>query len=123
MPPKTGSSDCRDRPPAFRALGQEGRRSPHRLFVEVSEKAIGPTESSAPPKRVFEQLSTVHVKCSNPECRGGGVHLMPIILEMLEHGETERLFMEMCPGRVPSPNNRAVRVRCRNIFCVKVLLL
>lgn len=120
---KTSNSDCSDRTSPVGARCLKGRRAPRRLFVEVSEKTIGPTESSAPPKRIFEQLSTVYVKCSDPKCRDGGVHLMPIISEMLEHGETERLFMEMCPGTVPSPTNQAVRVRCRNMFCVKALLL
>ncbi len=94
-----------------------------RLFVEVTEKPIGDIESIAVPKRIFEQLSDVHVKCSNLRCRNGGVFLTPIIREMLVNEESERLLMEMCPGRVPSRTNKWARVRCQNMFCVKVLLV
>ncbi len=94
-----------------------------RLFIEVTEKPIGDIESIAVPKRIFEQLSDVHVKCSNPRCRNGGVFLTPIIREMLVNEENERLLMEMCPGRVPSRTNKWARVRCQNMFCVKVLLV
>ncbi len=93
-----------------------------RLFVEVTEKPIGDIESIALPKRIFEQLSDVHVKCSNPRCRNGGVFLTPIIREMLVKEESERLLMEMCPGRVPSRTNKLARIRCQNMFCIKVLL-
>lgn len=123
MPQKTGNNECSNPSSAVLSSRRQRKRTPRRLFVEVSEKAIGPTENSAPPKRIFEQLSTVHVKCSNSDCHDGGVHLMPIVLEMLEHGETERLFMEMCPGRVRSSSNRNARIRCRNMLCIKVLLL
>ncbi len=94
-----------------------------RLFVEVTEKPIGDIESIALPKRIFEQLSEVHVKCSNPRCRNGGVFLTPIIREMLVKEESERLLMEMCPGRVPSRTNKWARVRCQSMFCIKVLLV
>ena len=94
-----------------------------RLFIEVTEKPIGDLESIAVPKRIFEQLSDVHVKCSNPRCRSGGVFLTPIIREMLVNEESERLLMEMCPGRVPSRTSKWARVRCQNMFCIKVLLV
>jgi hypothetical protein len=94
-----------------------------RLFVAVTEKPIADIESIAVPKRIFEQLSDVHVKCSNRRCRNGGVFLTPIIREMLVNEENERLLMEICPGRVPSHSNKWVRVRCQNMFCIKVLLV
>ena len=94
-----------------------------RLFMEVTEKPIGDIESIAVPKRIFEQLSDVHVKCSNPRCHSGGVFLTPIIREMLVNEESERLLMEMCPGRIPSRSNKLGRVRCQNMFCIKVLLV
>lgn len=102
-------------------LGME--RAFRRLFIEVTEKPIADIESIAVPKRIFEQLSDVHVKCSNPRCRHGGVFLTPIIREMLLNEEPERLLMEMCPGRAPSRTNKWVRVRCQNMFCIKVLLI
>lgn len=92
------------------------------LFVEVTEKPIGPTKSSRSPRRIFEQLSALHVRCSDPACRDGGIFLLPIIQDMLLNQETERLFMEMCPGRVPSPSNKRIRVRCQNMLCIKILL-
>ena len=94
-----------------------------RLFIEVTAKPIGDIEIIAVPKRIFEQLSDVHVKCSNPRCRKGGVFLTPIIREMLVNEESERLLMEMCPGRVPSRTNKWARVKCQNMFCIKVLLV
>jgi hypothetical protein len=106
------------------ADGQSGTgHAFRRLFVEVTEKPIGDIESIALPKRIFEQLSDVHVKCSNLRCRNGGVFLTPIIREMLVKEESERLLMEMCPGRVPSRTNKWARVRCQNMFCIKVLLV
>ena len=94
-----------------------------RLFAAVTEKPIGDIESIAVPKRIFEQLSDVHVKCSNPRCRKGGVFLTPIIREMLVNEESERLLMKMCSGRVPSRSNKLTRVRCQNMSCIKVLLV
>lgn len=93
-----------------------------RLYVEVTENVVGANEGNAFPKRLFEQLSDLHVKCTNPECRDGGVFLSPMIWEMLQQHETKRLFMEMCPGKVPLPGNRSAWVRCQKMFCIKVLL-
>ena len=111
---------------AHRASSQRRRRAESnefsRLFVEVTEKDVGPAHSGVPPQRILEQLSTVHVKCSNADCRDGGVYLMPTILEMLEHREPERLYMEMCPGSVPSVNNKLMAVKCQNMFCIRIRL-
>ena len=93
-----------------------------RLYVEVTENVLGANEANDFPKRLFEQLSELHVKCTNLECRDGGVFLSPMIREMLQHQETKRLFMEMCPGRVPLPGNKSGWVRCQKMFCIKVLL-
>ena len=122
---KTEAKDTnRNGPPPAATNNETGTEQAfRRLFVEVTEKPIGDIESIAVPKRIFEQLSDVHVKCSNPRCRHGGVFLTPIIREMLLNEESERLLMEMCPGRVPSSTNRFVRVRCQNMFCIKVLLV
>ncbi len=84
---------------------------------------IAANEGSAFPRRLFEQLSDLHVKCTDPDCRDGGVFLSPIIREMLQHEETKQLFVEMCPGRVRVPSNRIVWVRCQKMFCIKVLLV
>lgn len=123
--PKTEAKDTnRNVQPRTVADGQSGTgQAFRRLFIEVTEKPIGDIESIAVPKRIFEQLSDVHVKCSNPGCRHGGVFLTPIIREMLQNEERERLLMEMCLGRVPSRTNRWARVRCQNMFCIKVLLV
>ena len=94
-----------------------------RLFAEVTKKPIGDIESIAVPKRMFEQLSDVHVKCSNLRCRKGGAFLTPIIREMLANEESERLLMEMCSGHVPSRTSKLARVGCQNMFCIKVLLV
>ncbi len=93
-----------------------------RLYIEVTENVIGANEGSAVPKRLFEQLSELHVQCTNPDCRDGGVFLGPIIREMLQNEETKQLFVEMCPGCVRVPGNRLVWVRCQKMFCIKVLL-
>jgi hypothetical protein len=98
-------------------------RAHRRLYVEVTENAISANEGNAFPKRLFEQLSDLHVKCTNPDCRDGGVFLSPIIREMLQNEETKQLFVEMCPGRVRLPGNRLVWVRCQKMFCIKVLLV
>lgn len=99
-------------------------RAFRRLFVEVTEKPFSPTEISASPRRIFEQLSALHVKCSGPDCRDGGIFLLPtIIQDMLQNQETERLLMEMCPGRVPSASNKPMHVRCQNMFCIRILLV
>ncbi len=123
--PKTETKDTNrnGQPPAATSNESGTEQAFRRLFVEVTEKPIGDIESIAVPKRIFEQLSDVHVKCSNPRCRNGGVFLTPIIREMLLNEESERLLMEMCPGRVPAHANKWARVRCQNMFCVKVLLV
>ena len=103
----------------------DGARKPgathRRLYVEATENIAG-TKESIFPKRLFEQLSDLHVKCTNPKCRDGGVFLAPMIWEMLQHHETKRLFMEMCPGRVQLPGNKSAWVRCQKMFCIKLLL-
>ncbi|MDX1487157.1 MAG: hypothetical protein R3268_03075 [Acidiferrobacterales bacterium] len=93
-----------------------------RLYVEVTENAIGGNDGIGFPKRLFEQLSDLHVKCTNPDCRDGGVFLGPIIREMLQNEETKQLFVEMCPGRVRLHGHRLGWVRCQKMFCIKVLL-
>ncbi len=118
VPGRSGRSDRQ----SFVAGTRKNAHAFRRLFVEVTEKPVGPTESSASPRRIFEQLSALHVRCSDPDCRDGGIFLLPIIQDMLQNRETERLFMEMCPGRVPSPSNQRLRVRCQNMLCIKILL-
>lgn len=122
MPQNTEKNTRSDRQFCATALTLATTRAFRRLFVEVTEKPIGPTESSTSPRRIFEQLSALHVRCSNPDCRDGGIFLLPIIQDMLRNQETERLFMEMCPGRVRSPSNKRIRVRCQNMLCIKILL-
>ena len=120
---ETKHTNRNGQPPATTSNESGTEQAFRRLFVEVTEKPIGDIESIAVPKRIFEQLSDVHVKCSNPRCHNGGVFLTPIIREMLVNGESERLLMEMCPGRMPSRSNKLARIRCQNMFCIKVLLV
>jgi hypothetical protein len=122
---KTEAKDTNRNGPPLAATNNEAGTGHafRRLFIEVTAKPIGDIESIAVPKRIFEQLSDVHVKCSNPRCRNGGVFLTPIIREMLVNEESERLLMEMCSGRVPSRTNKWTRIRCQSIFCIKVLLV
>lgn len=121
--PRLQKPETSNQPLPVVAARLEMTRAFRRLFIEVTEKPIGAIERDASPRRIFEQLSDVHVKCSDPNCRNGGVFLAPIIREMLQNEEAERLVMEMCPGRVPSSNRKLVRVRCQNMFCIKVLLV
>lgn len=117
----TGGRDDDDQQ-SFNAASKPGAAH-RRLYMEVTENVMGANEGSAFPKRLFEQLSELHVKCTNPDCRDGGVFLGPILREMLQNEETKQLFVEMCPGRVRLPDKRAVWVRCQKMFCIKVLLV
>ena len=116
----TGGSDQNDQQ-SSRAAAKPATAH-RRMYVEVTENVMGANEGSVFPKRLLEQLSDLHVKCTNPDCRGGGVFLSPIIREMLQNEETKQLFVEMCPGRVRLPSRRPVWVRCQKMFCIKVLL-
>lgn len=91
-----------------------------RFVVEVAERCDGALLNGPVRRYEFEQLPDFHVQCSGPDCRRGGVAVAPIIREMLGDHETERLLMEMCPGRVPLPDRKTVFVKCQSMFFIRL---
>ena len=94
-----------------------------RFVVEVAERCDGALLNGPVRRYEFEQLPDFHVLCSGPDCCLGGVAVAPIIREMLGDHETERLVMEMCPGRVPLPDKQAVFVKCQSMFFIRLLIV
>ena len=94
-----------------------------RFVVEVAERCDGALLNGPVRRYEFEQLPDFHVLCSGPDCCLGGVAVAPIIQEMLGDHETERLVMEMCPGRVPLPDKQAVFVKCQSMFFIRLRIV
>ncbi len=59
-----------------------------------------------------------HVPCDNPDCRGGGLDLRPLLRELIDAGGAE-LRVIACEGRFKGkgPGRGA---RCDTMFCVSL---
>lgn len=109
-----------DRPLGVAAATSGHGRSYRSFIVEVVE-AHGVSTRNGPPRRYeFERPPEFHVQCSNPGCHDGGVLIAPIVREMLANHETERLLMEMCPGRVLLSGTGTARVKCEGMFFIRL---
>lgn len=94
--------------------------SPRCFSVEVVERREGALLNSPMRRYEFNQLPNFHAACSDPDCRQGGVYVTPIIWEMILDNETERLLMEMCPGRVALADKSLIRVKCQGMFFIRL---
>lgn len=90
------------------------------FVIEVAERCDGALLNGPAHRYEFEQLPDFHVQCSGPDCHAGGVSVAPLFQEMLGDHETERLVMEMCPGRVPFTNKKTVYVKCQGMFFIRL---
>ena len=119
--PRTSELSSRgDRSLLATAMMQDREHSIHRFVVEVAERCDGALLNGPVRKYEFERLPDFHVQCSGPDCRHGGVAVAPIAQEMIGDHETERLLIEMCPGRVPLPGNKTVFVKCQGMFFIRL---
>lgn len=91
-----------------------------RFVIEVAERCDGALLNGPAHRYELEQLSDFHIQCSGPDCHAGGVAVAPFLREMLEDHETERLVMEMCPGRVPLLDKKTVYVKCQSMFFIRM---
>lgn len=110
----------RNRPSYVVALPPTRGLSHCRFSVEVIERRDGALLNSPMRRYEFNQLPNFHAACSDPDCRQGGVYVTPIIWEMIMDNETERLLMEMCPGRVALADKSPVRVKCQGMFFIRL---
>lgn len=97
-----------------------GEFSFRRVVVEVTEGRDGVSPSGPVRRYEIELMSDFHIACSDPGCRNGGVAIAPIAREMMAVRDTERLVMEMCPGRISKPGQRSVRVKCQGLFSIRL---
>lgn len=110
----------RNRPAYPVAVPSTQPRSLCRFSVEVVERCDGALLNSPMRRHEFNQLPNFHVVCSDPDCHQGGVYVTPIIWEMIMDNETERLLMEMCPGRVALSDKSPLRVKCQGMFFIRL---
>lgn len=116
----TIEEDDRNRPSYLVEASSTRPRSLCRFSVEVVERRDGALLNSPMRRYEFNQLPNFHAVCSDPDCHQGGVYVTPIIWEMIMDNETERLLMEMCPGRVALADKPSVRVKCQGMFFIRL---
>lgn len=110
----------RNRPTYMVAVPSTQARTLCRFSVEVIERPDGALLNNPMRRYEFNQLPNFHAACSDPDCHQGGVYVTPIIWEMIMDNETERLLMEMCPGRVVLADKSSVRVKCQGMFFIRL---
>lgn len=109
-----------NRPLHLVAVPSSRECSAFRFSVEVIERPDGALLNNPMRRYEFNQLPNFHAACSDPDCRQGGIYITPIIWEMIMDNETDRLLMEMCPGRLVLAGKSPVRVKCQGMFFIRV---
>lgn len=118
--PQANELSSHEGQPARVAAATPEKYSFRRFIVSVTERRDGALLSGLARRYEFQQLPDFHLQCSDPHCRNGGILLTPIVREMLEDHENERLLMELCPGRVSLPDKKTVRVKCQGMFVIRL---
>jgi hypothetical protein len=61
----------------------------------------------------------LHIHCADPDCIGGGLNVLPLVLELVD-GNSDELRVTTCEGRkrlAPGMRNGS---RCDTMFCVSL---
>jgi hypothetical protein len=89
--------------------------------IEITVEETGDFEQKTESTRTvkYGPYSSLHA-CGNPRCQKGGLHLRPIIDDMVSRGDTKYADSHKCPGK-EFIKNREVTI-CDNHFKVSINL-